>query len=899
MTTTDEDTPLLAVGSGGSISDQRSRGCWTALGGGGEAASRRRLLVSALLVAAGAVLGALLSSRPPAASRGKLVPEPVLTPPQQPPPASETTTTTTTAVTYRPVCEHYSHRRTAARILRTSASEPSRPWTAVPCFFKTGSVERRRTPLFERFSSSASQQEEEEINAYGAPDAILRADFSQPAHPDKRVPILGFGGAFTEAASLNYGRLSPEGRAAAVELLFGRTGLGYSVGRLPINSCDFSVRSYSFDDTEDDFDLTDFDTNVEHNVRNGMIDMALKAQETFQQAWGKRTSSEDDVDDDGYGGERFRLFASPWSPPSWMKKPTWEDENRTHAVHASKMTYSHEPNCLREGVGPGSRYAASWARYLSKFIESHRRQHGLDLWAVTVQNEPEFAAPWEACTYTARNMSDFVAHHLGPVLQRDHPTVKILGFDHNKDHIIEWADVFFNATASNEMRNHETKHPLAAPYLAGLAYHWYAGGMDRLLDGAIGQPNMHRLQDNLRAYGVLDDHVLLGSESCHCPTTGYAGGDLNVYWARAERYAHTILADLAAGSNGWVEWNLILDGIGGPNHLGNLCEAAILAVPHRAADAPEDMPPLPDFERDKPMGKTNVGDGRTREELNALGFPAKFLDVGIAVQPMYYYMGHISRYVRPGSVAVRALVQQSVGDGRIFRPAGTVVAGGGENDLARNGIEITLWPCEGSTRQQFRWNGDSVNRYIQVLGHDWLGNPTTSCIGRQVDKAMLGMTLTDCKESKAGKFDVIPLDDDEDDRYTIRLLNPRNVTNRRQCLVVKELGNQGGAYGPRGGAQVALGNCTGEAALWKLDRETGQASSIFFADDVSDNEVCMTTGWPFLQMGAFLTPNGEAPKTVVILNEARESANFALKDGDHLVLTGSIPPKSIQTVLLN
>lgn len=68
---------------------------------------------------------------------------------------------------------------------------------------------------------------------------------------------------------------------------------------------------------------------------------------------------------------------------------------------------------------------------------------------------------------------------------------------------------------------------------------------------------MHRLQKTLGELAVGKDHVVLGSEACHCPYTGYAGGDIEVYWSRAERYAHTILSDLAAGSNGWVEWNVM------------------------------------------------------------------------------------------------------------------------------------------------------------------------------------------------------------------------------------------------------------------------------------------------------------------------------------------------------
>lgn len=424
--------------------------------------------------------------------------------------------------------------------------------------------------------------------------------------------------------------------------------------------------------------------------------------------------------------------------------------------------------------------------------------------------------------------------------------------------------------------------------------------MDRLLDGALGTPNLHRFQENLAALDLdANSHFVLGTEACHCPTTGYAGGDISLYWSRAERYAHTILADLAAGSQGWVEWNLVLDGIGGPNHLGNVCDAPVLAVPHRALNAEnQDISPLPDFEMTKPMGGQIIGDGRTREELNALGFPAKYLDLGIAVQPMYYYMGHISRHVRPGSMAVPAIVLSSLGNGDIFRPVESNVAGGGQNDLARDGIELLLWPCEGSTRQQFKWNYDE-SQHIVVFGHDWLGNQTKSCIGRAVDEDFMGMRLTTCTQKTAGKFEVMPVADDDQGRYMIRLLN-HPTKNDNLCLTILKLKNGGGAYGPMGGGQVALGDCSHPSAKWSLDLAAGEASSTYFAKDASDNNdaVCITTGWPFLQVGAFLTPNGSAPKTVVVLNEAKNSANYAIRDGDMIILTGSIPPRSIQTILL-
>jgi glucosylceramidase len=525
------------------------------------------------------------------------------------------------------------------------------------------------------------------------------------------------------------------------------------------------------------------------------------------------------------------------------------------------------------------------------------------LWAVTVQNEPEFPAPWEACAYTPKAQADFVAYHLGPQLQEDHPDVKLLMFDHNKDHMITWAKLLLNKTA----------HP-AHKYIQGTAYHWYAGGMDRLLDGSVGSPNLHRFQATLEDLfqnktKKHDDHVILGSEACHCPYTGYAGGDIETYWARAERYAHSILADLAAGSNGWVEWNLVLDSVGGPNHLNNLCDTGILAVPHRAIvnETKSTIPPTLSFEKTNHSFGVNVGDSRTRAELNALGFPAKFLDDGLAVQPIYYYMGHISRYVRPGSRALQGLVEEAkAGVGkeqeeqakekyRAFRSPGQVVAGGGFNEIARNGIELTAWPCEGSTRQVFEWTS---TKRIDVLGHDWLGKPTKSCVAREVDVSFKGVTLTDCKARLAATFDLVEVPAGEYEGHVkfVQTNVPRDSELSNRCLVLGTLGNGGGALGPRGGAQVMYGSCASPGAMWKYEEGTrGEITSSY----LEEGEVCMTTGWPFLQMGAFSTPNGESDNTVVLLNEARDSANYVLYNGDDVILSGSIPPRSIQTVLLD
>ena len=646
-----------------------------------------------------------------------------------------------------------------------------------------------------------------------------------------------------------------------------------SLGRVHMNSCDFCVASYNFDDVEGDFDLEHFDEDVQHDQDCGMIEMMLKADNISRTAWPLEA-------DHG-----LRLVASPWSPPPWMKAPTPEDAE--DAIHAENMTSSAWPSCLREGTGPDSKYAKTWALFFSKFISAYKKL-GINIYAVTPQNEPEFPAPWDACAYTRKVESSFIANHLGPVLRSTHPEVKVLAFDHNKDYAPNWAELLLH------------KSNPASAYVDGTAVHWYAGGMDRLLDGAVGGANMHRFMSQLKHMNVSDEHLLIGSEACHCPTTGYAGGDLEVAWARAERYAHTILSDLAAGSNGWIEWNLILDAVGGPNHLGNLCDAPLLAVPYRAKGGGNITKTQPFEGAGHPFGPA-IGDSFTREELNARGNPAEFVDLGIIIQPIYFYMGHISRYVRPGSRAVHALVDSSA-SGRAFRGLNDVVAGGGINDNARVGIEATLWPCEGSTRQYWTY---SANHQLQVYGHDWLGKPTTACLGKHPDKDFQGLTLTKCNKN-AGIFDIVLVDDhsSEESKASVNfVISNANHTkhNDNICLVAKPSKNGGGAYGPRGGAQVSVGKCDNGAAKWLFEKVTGEITSDHFSDeDDKGGEVCMTTGWPFLQAGAFETPDAKKGKTIIVLNEANEPANFVIKDAKGKdLMASSIASHSIQTVMFD
>ncbi|KAJ3446780.1 glucosylceramidase [Anaeramoeba flamelloides] len=312
--------------------------------------------------------------------------------------------------------------------------------------------------------------------------------------------IFGFGAALTEAAAVNFLKLSSDLQNEIFSQYY--HNLGYTVARLHINSCDFSESSYSFDDTADDFGLSDWSLNNGHDPHT-LIPLAKKAL-SFN--------------------PNLKIFASPWSPPAWMKGN-------------NQMIRSSDP-----GLKSNPQIHKSWALYFSKWISAYENE-GIPIWGVTVQNEPANDPTWEACMYSPSGEAEFIANYLGPQLKNDHPDLKIMIWDYNKDNIEIWADTILG-------------NKQASQYVDGVAFHWYSGSQ------------FENVQSVYEKWG--DKYFLFATEACVCPAKGYQD------WNRGERYGYDIIGDLNAGSIGWVDWNICLDMEGGPNHLGNNCGSPVM-----------------------------------------------------------------------------------------------------------------------------------------------------------------------------------------------------------------------------------------------------------------------------------------------------------------------------------
>jgi len=337
--------------------------------------------------------------------------------------------------------------------------------------------------------------------------------------------IEGFGGAFTEAAAVTLDKLPAARQAEVLRAYFDpAAGHGYTLCRTHMTSCDFSAGNYTYDEVPDDEDLVHFSVERDHNTLLPLIKSA------FQIAGGS-----------------IKLMATPWSPPSWMK-------TNGRMIQGGK-------------VKPESRSA--WANYYCRYVEEYGRE-GIPIWGLSVQNEVEATQTWESCLYSAEEERDFVRDYLGPALQREGLTnIRLLVFDHNRDHMLEHAKVIF-------------ADPQAAQYVWGTAFHWYVGDWFE---------NVQKLHD------AYPEKQLLFTEGCQ------EGGPHLGEWGLGERYARSMINDLNRWTVGWIDWNIILDETGGPNHVGNYCSAPIMI------------------------------DTRSAE---------------ILYQSSYYYIGHFSRYIRPG-----------------------------------------------------------------------------------------------------------------------------------------------------------------------------------------------------------------------------------------------------------
>jgi glucosylceramidase len=317
--------------------------------------------------------------------------------------------------------------------------------------------------------------------------------------------FLGIGGAFTDASAEIFAKLSKEKQREFLDAYYSRAkGIGYTLGRTTIHSSDFGSDSYTYI-TEGDKELKSFDIAHDRKLRIPLIKQAM------QTAGGKLT-----------------LFASPWSPPAFMK-------SNSSMLQGGKL--------LPEFYQP-------WANYYVKYINAYEKE-GIPIWGLTIQNEPMATQRWESCIYTAEDERDFLKNYLGPTLAKSGlGDKKIIIWDHNRDMITQRVDTILG-------------DPQAAKYVWGIGYHWYE-------TWSGGDPMFANVT---QVHASYPDKNLIFTEG----TVEKFDPAKVQFWGNGERYGRSMINDFNNGTVGWTDWNLLLDENGGPNHVGNFCFAPLHA----------------------------------------------------------------------------------------------------------------------------------------------------------------------------------------------------------------------------------------------------------------------------------------------------------------------------------
>jgi glucosylceramidase len=431
--------------------------------------------------------------------------------------------------------------------------------------------------------------------------SVVRVDIDEP-----RQVIVGFGGSFTESAAAVLAKLSAAKRAEVLSAYFSPEGANYSLTRTHIGSCDFSLDKYSYAATAS-FDLGDFSVAPDDD---DLIPLILDAQ--------------------ALSVDGFEIIASPWTAPPWMKTigDWYQPPAATNGYHGTGGKLKPE-------------YAPTYALYLSKYVSAYEAV-GIPIWAITPENEPlGNSGQWESMEFSAAEMNAFVRDHLGPLFATEHPSTKIFGFDQNREQALDWANALLG-------------DPRTQAFVSGTAVHWYASTFKvyaEVLDQLhAAYPDKMLLNSEATIDALRDEALEMSPPGDTSVPWGKANGQLHYwkddgwwwqknasdwgyFWADGSagtspadrvdhplyepvyRYARDIIEGLNHWFVGWVDWNLALNHLGGPNHAGNWAAAPV-------------------------MIDTDAQD--------------------IYYTPLYYVMAHFSKFSRPGARVLETTISSDL-----------------------------------------------------------------------------------------------------------------------------------------------------------------------------------------------------------------------------------------------
>ena len=305
-----------------------------------------------------------------------------------------------------------------------------------------------------------------------------------------------WGGCFNERGWDKLMQLTEEERNHILDLLFKPDepqGLHLTMARMPIGSSDYAMDMYSLDETEDDYELKDFSIARDQEKLIPYIKAALERQPDL------------------------KIWASPWSPPWWMKQT---DKGVPHTIDQKNGGFiEYTPQNME-----------TYAKYFRKFIEAYKAE-GIDIYMVSPQNEPTMNTPYSSCVWTGEQLRDFIKGYLGPEMEEIGVQIYLGTFTNSDDSLMD--------PTLNDKE--------ARKYISGVNFQWWSYNKARSL------------------YRTGFDLNMMQSETM-C-------GDGNNNWQYAENQFDLMWMYLSNGISAYNLWNMVLewDGVnpGGDNTAPN------------------------------------------------------------------------------------------------------------------------------------------------------------------------------------------------------------------------------------------------------------------------------------------------------------------------------------------
>ena len=198
----------------------------------------------------------------------------------------------------------------------------------------------------------------------------------------------GFGGAFNEKG---WSYLTTDDmKTQALQLLFGADGCNFAWGRIPIGASDYAMDRYSLNENAGDTSMSKF------SIDRDMMKLIpyIKAAQAVK--------------------KDIRFWASPWSPPTWMKTgPYNPNTGASHSNFDGGVMKSDDATMQ------------AFALYLVKFVQAYADQ-GIKVEAVSPQNEPNYQQNYPSCHWDSSTFVTFVGKYLGPALATANLDTKVL-----------------------------------------------------------------------------------------------------------------------------------------------------------------------------------------------------------------------------------------------------------------------------------------------------------------------------------------------------------------------------------------------------------------------------------------------------------------------------------------